>query len=107
MKQVPSGQPPTEQSQTTTQPPRTTLVKQPCQPRQKQPIRRKEPVVHHDSRKKQNNPRHTNPRWMPSNTQDSTATTQDTPRSNVTNTRVDYCHELMFIFLFLVDAHGV
>ncbi|KAK8689067.1 hypothetical protein V6N13_087798 [Hibiscus sabdariffa] len=55
-KQVPSvqpqtGQPPTEQSQTATQPPRTTLVKQPYQPRQKQPIKRKEPVVHQDSRK--------------------------------------------------------
>ncbi|KAK8627537.1 hypothetical protein V6N13_135146 [Hibiscus sabdariffa] len=71
-----------EQSQTAIQPPRTTLLKQPCQPRQKQPIKRKEPVVHHDSKKKQ-------PSRMPSNTQDSTATTQDTPRSNVTNTRVD------------------
>ncbi|KAK8659750.1 hypothetical protein V6N13_029944 [Hibiscus sabdariffa] len=89
-KQVPSGQPPTKQSQTSTQPPKTTLVKQPYQPRQKQPIKRKELVVHHDSRKKkQANRRHTNPRWMPSNTQDSTATTQDTPGSNVTNTRVD------------------
>ncbi|KAK8697382.1 hypothetical protein V6N13_113533 [Hibiscus sabdariffa] len=88
-KQVPSGQTPTEQSQTAIQPPRTILLKQPCQPRQKQPIKRKEPVVHHDSRKKQANPRHTNPSRMPSNTQDSTATTQDTPRSNVTNTKVD------------------
>ncbi|KAL4353017.1 hypothetical protein GQ457_06G019860 [Hibiscus cannabinus] len=44
-KQVPSGQTPTEQSQTTIQPPRTTLLKEPCQPRQKQPIKRKEPIA--------------------------------------------------------------
>ncbi|KAK8676779.1 hypothetical protein V6N13_142344 [Hibiscus sabdariffa] len=82
------GQPPIEQSQTATQPPRTRLVKQPYQPRQKQPIKRKEPVVQHDSRKKQEMQSNVfTVRWMPTNTQDSTATTQDTPRSNVTNTR--------------------